>query len=808
MKELRIGLVLYGGVSLAVYMNGIVTELWQALRASRAHHGGGEGGAGTGTAAVYAELLERLERSPGAEALRIVVDAVAGTSAGGVNGAALAKAVVEGADAGVLNTVWIEKADIAALRAEPPFRAPWWLRSLLWLATRFSRLGALQRRVDGLPGLSWVWLRDTVYALLSAADGRTTPLDGRYFSRMIATTFGGMSASGDGRRLLPERGTFDLFLTATDLHGWPRHLPLSRGLHPSDLFERTHAHVMAFATRPTGVSFADDFDLAFAARATAGFPVAFAPLAYGDVAADFAVARPGERLPTLAEFARRRLREHVLAGLAGGRAWMIDGGVLDNKPFADLARAIEDKPAEHEVRRIVMYIEPDPESAIGAPPADAPLPYAVLKGLYALFRHEPIYDDLRRLDQRNAKVERLRDIRQANFANAERAARDAGAAAGLAWPPQTADLERWRKLTNAEAARFPLSGYSGYVALKARRAAGVVAEVICRALEYPDDARHGYFVRALVREWLRREGALEPPAYADEEGHRLAAAQRALLDAFDVPFRIRRVRALVGAVNQCYVGPEMPAAVAERRQARAALDGCKAVLAEIAFAFETALRDVADVGAAISGALGDIGTDEIDRFIVDLRFSADATIGRYAAQLRAVYADLSARFAAAGDEQNRRITAAIDALPAWARAKVAAMLAAFPFLDLALFPLMDAAGVTDLIVIETMRVSPHDAVFLSRDPARLKGRNLGAFAAFLERGAREHDLMWGRLDGAERLIELIAAAAVPDEAQRQSLRREFTRRAMLAILDDEAARPGSGIGDTARELSARLAAMA
>lgn len=36
MRELRIGLVLYGGVSLAVYMNGIVTELWQLLRASKA----------------------------------------------------------------------------------------------------------------------------------------------------------------------------------------------------------------------------------------------------------------------------------------------------------------------------------------------------------------------------------------------------------------------------------------------------------------------------------------------------------------------------------------------------------------------------------------------------------------------------------------------------------------------------------------------------------------------------------------------------------------------------------------------------
>jgi hypothetical protein len=33
MKELRIGLVLYGGVALAVYINGVATEIWQTLRA-------------------------------------------------------------------------------------------------------------------------------------------------------------------------------------------------------------------------------------------------------------------------------------------------------------------------------------------------------------------------------------------------------------------------------------------------------------------------------------------------------------------------------------------------------------------------------------------------------------------------------------------------------------------------------------------------------------------------------------------------------------------------------------------------------
>ena len=37
-KELRLALVCYGGVSLAVYMHGITKEVWHLARASRAYH--------------------------------------------------------------------------------------------------------------------------------------------------------------------------------------------------------------------------------------------------------------------------------------------------------------------------------------------------------------------------------------------------------------------------------------------------------------------------------------------------------------------------------------------------------------------------------------------------------------------------------------------------------------------------------------------------------------------------------------------------------------------------------------------------
>ena len=115
MKEVRIALVLFGGVSLAVYMNGIVTELWRVLQASRhlrMRPADSRSPELSETASVYGDLLRALDNHPKTETLRVVVDTVAGTSAGGLNAVALSKAIVEGGDFSVLNKVWIELADI------------------------------------------------------------------------------------------------------------------------------------------------------------------------------------------------------------------------------------------------------------------------------------------------------------------------------------------------------------------------------------------------------------------------------------------------------------------------------------------------------------------------------------------------------------------------------------------------------------------------------------------------------------------------------------------------------------------------
>src|SRR3712207_7074814 len=92
-KELRLALICYGGISLAVYMHGITKEVWRLARASRAFHSGD--GASGGSEAVYRRLIEAMARECGLD-VRVLVDILAGASAGGINAVFLAEAIASG----------------------------------------------------------------------------------------------------------------------------------------------------------------------------------------------------------------------------------------------------------------------------------------------------------------------------------------------------------------------------------------------------------------------------------------------------------------------------------------------------------------------------------------------------------------------------------------------------------------------------------------------------------------------------------------------------------------------------------------
>jgi hypothetical protein len=87
---------------------------------------------------------------------------------------------------------------------------------------------------------------------------------------------------------------------------------------------------------------------------------------------------------------------------------------------------------------------------------------------------------------------------------------------------------------------------------------------------------------------------------------------------------------------------------------------------------------------------------------------------------------------------------------------------------------------------------------------RLKGALFNAFGAFFSRAYREHDYLWGRLHGAERLIDLVVsslpAKARPDAATLGEIRRAAFR----AIVAAERAHLVD-ISDTIAALDAALA---
>jgi patatin-related protein len=95
-REVRLGIVMYGGVSLAVYENGVAQELFRAMK--------GEG--------VYRWVKALIDSD-------IVVDIISGTSAGGINGILLGYALANNKDFRSSATLWREDGDILKLLRRP-----------------------------------------------------------------------------------------------------------------------------------------------------------------------------------------------------------------------------------------------------------------------------------------------------------------------------------------------------------------------------------------------------------------------------------------------------------------------------------------------------------------------------------------------------------------------------------------------------------------------------------------------------------------------------------------------------------------
>ncbi|WP_448586952.1 patatin-like protein [Thermaurantiacus sp.] len=782
-RELRLALVCYGGVSLVIYMHGVTKELWKLLKASVGRRDGTP--AAGDTEPVWTALLEAMGRSLD---LRVICDVIAGASAGGINGIILGAAIVEGLDLEPLSDMWLEKADVEALLdpdARPASRlVGFYKEPVAWYAQRKSEtLASLRddpvaREVAGKLGrfVRARWFKP--------------PFSGPGFTAMLDEAIARMQAGPRGPALVPPAHSFDLFVTVTDYWGTTTKLPIHS---PPLVSETEHRRILSFRSRATtGIDAArrraaaaspralgSRPSLVFAARATASFPGAFPAASVKEI--DARNAETGTAWPD---------RDRFLATqLAGDRSpedmLLIDGSVLANAPFGPAIEAIRVKPAYREVDRRFVYIDPKPgiqllDRAAGRnrPPGFLT---AILRALAQIPREQPIRDNLEEIAALSDDVRRVRAVVEGMTPAVDAAIARAVGARFFLLPLTPQRIARAGVQIQAQAAREAGFAFAAYARLRLETVLEEAARLIAGAAG--GDATLARQLLPALRAAAEARGVFD---YGEAPGR--AATQSAtgrFLLALDSAYRLRRQRFLLRRLNA-------QIAALKTGPGRAAAEELKATLHLIAGPYvenRQADRLRARAGPAV-GALA----------------ASPADLERAGAALDALGEALDCR--ALDKAADRALLAALDqpGLPRGLRRLVVRDWLGFPFFDIALLPLLGGDRLEGLEDIKVDRISPDDCASFGRGGAAqiLKGWQLNAFGAFFSRAWRENDYLWGRLNAAERLVDILASTLPPEAALDT---RRWKAQLFVAILDSERGRLGR-IGALIETLKGEVAAWA
>jgi patatin-related protein len=747
-KELRLALICYGGISLAVYMHGITKEVWHLARASRAHHAGEPPDGGS--EGVYRRLIEAISEAAGIE-LRVLVDILTGASAGGINAIFLADAISGGHSLDPLTDLWLETADIDRL-LEP--QASTFSRvakaaavPIAW-ALSAKRGGAVEQTVEAEH-------REEVRAKLAnfvRARWFAPPFSGPGFTGLLLDALDAMRAGEPGPPLLPDYQPLDLFVTVTDFHGYPERLRLNS---PAEVAETEHRLTISFrdAGGP-GRRLADPAELAFAARATASFPGAFPPFRVGEL--DAALEQREQSWDGRDAFLARVLPRHAAIGAAES-AVLIDGSVLANAPFRPAIDALQSRPARREIDRRFVYIDPKPGTRSvrlgGGGAAEAPGFFATIFGaLSDIPREQPIRDNLEAIDGRSARIRRLRHIVEAMRPQVEAAIERAFGTTLLLGRPTPERLAAWRTKAQHVAAREAGYAYAAYGHLKVAAVTEEVAAALYRALGTPDRQRHEA-IRQAVWEHVRAAGL------AAADSMTTAGTKPQVIEFlrnFDLSYRIRRLRSVARRLLELEDGRETPGGGVE--MARTAV-------------YELIGRYRAAGARGVSAAYGGAETDP-------------------AASMRMLAAALALK--PLDEEADVMLAEALSALPKAERRTLILTYLGFPFYDIATLPLLQGEGMDEFDPVKVDRISPDDATAIRTGgaAATLKGIQFNSFGAFFSRAYRENDYLWGRLHGADRLID-IAVSTLPEGAHLPpGAVAGLKRDAFRAILAEERGRLG------------------
>ncbi|MGB8858413.1 MAG: patatin-like protein [Ilumatobacteraceae bacterium] len=705
-RELRVTLAMNGGVSLAVWMGGVVGEVYRASR--------GEG--------LYGPLCRMLDTD-------ICIDSLTGASAGGLNSVFLGAAITR---------------DLPASRFND-------LRDVWLTAGSFSTL-LRDRREQDPPSLlqgDGVLLAATERVLqLWMAEPPVAPPPGR-----------------------PD---LELVLTTTTLQ------PIATGLTDSignaivDPRHRAQFHFTGEMLRDRSTADLRARQMAKAARSTASFPGAFEP-SYVHIGATTAATA----------------KEVDMADVVGldRPMWVVDGGVLMNKPIAPALGMIERHRFAKPGDRVLVYVNPDPGNPAAPDPAEREampgIASVVFASVVGVPRQESLAADLAEIGEYNRRFGLRRKLRESLLLGISDGSTDvtidlvttAGSIYSI-WLRREG-ISHSDRVVAAHLARIgrtfddPITptvtdSRSWESAANALRLARGKANFLSGSFlaEGPLPTEFAYGTRAVADAWatvgdlVNRAFEILPIPPATSAGPAAATAE----DLTKVRTKLqdsRRVLDQLQLIEAAYWQSVVAAApaIGLGTWAKNAFDGFAEatkvpVGAGSKVSFTTALASVFDtiVAAAIAAAPAcRSAADEADRW--DAAGSSSA-----AGVLRRLVASVVAGDPDADD-------AAIDGKEIIGRRLVA------------LFVVRDLADdePTDRSRIQLVQVAADTRCPL--DPGRtaeqkVRGLSVGHFGAFLKTSWRANDWMWGRFDGAVNVAEMLVTPG--------RLRRRFADAASCA----------------------------
>lgn len=747
-KELRIALVCYGGISLAVYMHGVTKELWKLARASRSFHAGEP--SSPGSQAVYRSLLEHVEKHHGLR-LRVLTDIIAGASAGGINGVFLAQAIHSGQSLEPLTKLWLERADVDVLldpdaRMWTRFAKYWAVPIVSWLLSRpgnvVSQSVARETRKEVRAKLS----------RLVRSRWFEAPFGGLGFSRLLAEALDAMTASESTPPLLPRGHPLDLFVTATDFKG---HNETVRMHSPPEVEESEHRVSIGFRSSTPGlggIGLADPHELVFAARATASFPGAFPALQFAEI--EKLAAERGTTWESRDTFAMRILPEHSRRG-EESHVSLIDGSVLVNAPFAEAMSVLRDRPAQREIDRRFIYIDPHPDE-IGGMTRDDPKPpgwFSVIFGsLSSIPREQPVRDNLDVLARQSREMESLRAIVDSLRPDIEVAVEKLFGHTLFLDRPTLRRLTAWRAKAQIAAAKRAGFAFDGYAHVKFSGIVGDLARTIHTAAQGAG-ASEVETVERILNQHLRTLGldTLSAPRGG------ASAAAIAFFREHDLQHRVRRLRQLARRLTQDWDGDPL-VSDEDREEAR------DAIYRALAIYFER------EMGTCMGPVFSEMAANVANN---------PGTVLAHIAACRGLKdCDLKA---------DEIMAEALAKMPVPLRRKVLLAYLGFPFYDTVTLPLLRDDNLGEFDPVKVDRISPEDchSIRTGGAAACLRGVEFYNFGAFFSRTYRENDYLWGRLHGAERMIDMVASALPEGQTIEAKELAKFKCEAFLAILDEE-----------------------